>query len=123
MLWGADIETLELVFKTCAQRSLHAELAPVDAGDPLRHARHRGRNLIFLHPLELAFCLLNLPPWMAFGLDAAAEVAAARRGAGLYPPLDRSRGAGLGELSVLRPPAPRSPCFTPATSTTPRASR
>jgi hypothetical protein len=102
MLWGADIETLELVFKTCAQRSLHAGEWPLWMPEILCGMPGiAGSNLIFLHPLELAFCLLNFPPWMAFGLDTAAEVAAAAAGAYLFIRLlGRSRGAGLlGALS------------------------
>jgi hypothetical protein len=102
MLWGADIETLELVFKTSAQRSLHAGEWPLWMPEILCGMPGiASSNLIFLHPLELAFCLLNLPPWMAFGLDTAAEVAACAAGGYLLLRLlGLSRGASLlGALS------------------------
>ena len=76
MLWGDDIQALELVFKTAAHRSLALGEWPhwmpeILSGMPGIAAS----NLVFLHPIELFFCLLGLPPWMGFGLDAAAEVA------------------------------------------------
>lgn len=97
MLWGADIQTLELVFKTAARRA-------ADRGEwPLWMPEILGgmpgiaaSNLVFLHPLELLLFAVGVEPWMAFGLESAAEVGLA--GLGFWLLLRRlglSRGASL----------------------------
>ena len=97
MLWGADIQTLELVFKTAAQRALARGEWPLWMPEILGGMPGiAASNLVFLHPFELAFCLLGLPPWMGFGLDSAAQVALS--GLGMWLLIKRlglSRGAGL----------------------------
>lgn len=97
MLWGADIQTLEFVFKTAAHRSLALGEWPhwmpeILGGMPGIAAS----NLVFLHPLELLFCLLGLPAWAGFGLDAAAEVALS--GLGMYLLLKRLGASNAGAL-------------------------
>lgn len=102
MLWGADIQPLELVFKTAVQRGLAQGEWPLWMPELLGGMPGiAASNLVFLHPLELAFCLLRLPPWMGFGLDAAAEVALSGLGTWLLlRRLGLSRGASLlGALS------------------------
>ena len=97
MLWGADIQTLELVFKTAVQRGFSRGEWPLWMPEILGGMPGiAASNLVFLHPIELLFCLLRFPPWMGFGLDAAAEVALS--GLGMWFLLQRlglSRAASL----------------------------
>jgi hypothetical protein len=94
MLWGADIQSLELVFKTAVQRGLARGEWPLWMPEILCGMPGiAASNLVFLHPLELLLCLLRFQPWMGFGLDAAAEVALS--GLGLWLLL-RQLGLGRG---------------------------
>lgn len=97
MLWGADIQTLELVFKTAVQRGLARGEWPLWMPEILCGMPGiAASNLVFLHPIELAFCLMRLAPWRGFGLDAAAEVALSGLGTWLLlRRLGLSRAASL----------------------------
>lgn len=104
MLWGADIQTLELVFKTAAMRAQARGEWPLWMPELLGGMPGiAASNLVFLHPLELALRLLGVAPWRAFGLESAAEVAFA--GLGTWLLLRRfqcSRSAALlGALAFM----------------------
>jgi hypothetical protein len=94
MLWGADIQTLELVFKTAAARAAARGEWPLWMPELLCGMPGiAASNLVFLHPLELALRLLGTPPWMGFGLESALEVALSGLGMCL---LLRRFGLGVG---------------------------
>lgn len=98
MLWGSDIETLELPFSISARRSLaHGEIPfwmpELLGGMPAIAAA----NLVFLYPSEILIDLLKVPASQGFALDAAFQVFVAGFGMLLFC---RRLGASL-EASFL----------------------
>ncbi len=97
MLWGADIQTLELVFKTAAQRSLDIGEWPFWMPEILGGMPGiAGTNLVFLYPSELLLRLVGIAPWAAFGFDTALQVSLSGLGMFLFlRAIKTSRSAAL----------------------------
>jgi hypothetical protein len=81
MLWGGDIETLEMPFSISARRNLAIGELPLWMPELLGGMPGiAATNLVFLYPSEILIHLLKIPVTQGFALDAALQVALAGLG-------------------------------------------